>query len=681
MSELTIANALGLGVEAHKAGKFHEADRYYTAILDTQPEHPDANHNMGVLAASLGKHEQALPFFVKALEANLFVEQFWLSYVDALMQLQRLDDVKIAIQKAKANNLPAALIKRLEDTLSNHKSNANHSFYQNELAQLSTLYKQGHLEAVIDKAQQLTKKYPNDFVIWNNLGIASKGFGRLNLAAYAFKKVLSLKPDYAEAHNNMGTVLQDQGNLEGAIEIYKEALSLKPNYADACYNMGIAYEGIGKLKESIKAYKKALSIKPDHPEAFNNMGNSYNIQGEYGAAIKAYKKAISLQPYYAEAHHNMGSALTNQGKSEQAIAAYKKALLLKPDFTEAHLDMGNAQLTLGNFEEAVKSYRQALSIKPDYAEVHYNSSFIYNLKGDLETGLMLFEWRKNIHNPLARASRDGLSWDRTKSLQGKKILVYEEQGLGDIFQFCRYLILLEQKGADVTFQVRSSLHTLVKTMGGNVKLTANLPEENLIDYEAALMSLPHLLNTRLETIPAYPPYLFADPENVAKWKARLSKDSFKIGICWQGSKTKVDIGRSFPLPLFAGIANLANVELISLHKGEGESQVNDIDFGLTVLGDDFDAGEDAFQDSAAVIMNCDLIITSDTAIAHLAGALGCPTWVVLKHIPDWRWMLDRSDSPWYPSMVLYRQDKPGDWATVFYKMQQDLILLLEKKGK
>ena len=220
------------------------------------------------------------------------------------------------------------------------------------------------------------------------------------------------------------------------------------------------------------------------------------------------------------------------------------------------------------------------------------------------------------------------------------------------------------------------MHVLLQTLNSKINFVDSLPEDNAINFEAPLMSLPYLFNTNLETIPMRTPYLYADNEKVISWGDKLSKDKFKVGICWQGSKNKIDIGRSFPLNLFKGISELKGLELISLHKGEGEKQINDIDFELTILGDDFDSGENAFVDTAAVMTNCDLIITSDTATAHLAGALGRQTWVVLKKIPEWRWMLNLNYSPWYCGMTLYRQHQQGNWTNVFKRMQEDLKSLL-----
>jgi hypothetical protein len=342
--------------------------------------------------------------------------------------------------------------------------------------------------------------------------------------------------------------------------------------------------------------------------------------------------------------------------------------------------MGSALNDNGDTDAAIESYKHAINIKPDYAEAFFNLSFPHLLRGRLGKGFNFYEWRLRKKKPTVVPARSNLIWDGEKSLSGKHFVIYEEQGLGDIIQFCRYLPLLEQKGANVTFKVKPKLHALLQTMDSNSKLVTSLPEESKIDFETPLMSLPHLLNTRLETIPATNPYLFADQERVQTWGERVSTDRFKVGICWQGSKSNtMDLGRSFPLSLFEGISRIPNVELISLHKGEGEAQMAGIDFDVTTLGHDFDAGQDAFLDTAAVMMNCNLIITACTSVAHLAGAIGRPTWIALKQTPDWRWMLDRPDSPWYPTMTLYRQESRGDWVDVFETIERDLRSLLQQK--
>ena len=423
-------------------------------------------------------------------------------------------------------------------------------------------------------------------------------------------------------------------------------------------------------------------------EQFPNSVVLYNISGasnaglmQFDAAIDSYKQALKIKPDYAEAYYNMGVALNDKGDPEAAIESYKQALKIKPDYAEAYNNIGIVLKGQGDLEAAIDSYKQAININPDYAEAYYNLSLLHLLRGNLDEGFKYHEWRLKIKKPTAAPVRTNLIWDGEQSLIGKHFVVYEEQGLGDIIQFCRYLPVLEQKGADVTFKVKSNLHALLQTMDSKTILNTSLPEENKIDFESPLMSLPHLLKTSLEIIPITNPYLYADQSKVTTWGEKLSKDSFKVGICWQARKRKVDDGRSFSLSLFEGISKIPNVELISLHKGEGEGQITNIDFDVTTLGSGIDAGQDAFLDTAGVMMNCDLIITCDTAVAHLAGALGRPTWVALKHVPDWRWMLDRPDSLWYPTMTLYRQKNRGDWVGVFDTIEQDLLSLLEQKKR
>jgi tetratricopeptide (TPR) repeat protein len=317
--ELTIDEALKKGVEAHKAGKIQEADKFYTAILQAQSNHPDANHNMGVLAVGLGKQTQALPFFEKALEANASIDQYWLSYVDALVKLQKLDDAQIVIEKAKANGLSDELIKRLEGITSSQNIDSDGSPSQEEVDQLMALYNEGQLGAVVGQAQKLIEQYPHAFVIWNVLGAANNGLGRINEAVEAFQKATQLNPSNPDGHNNLGTALQDQGKLAEAMEALNKALSLKPDYTEAYYNMGNVLLGQGELEEAIEAYKKALSLKPDFVKAYYNMGNALQKQGKPEEAIEAYKKSLSLKPDYAEAYRNHSRLHTYTANDEYFV--------------------------------------------------------------------------------------------------------------------------------------------------------------------------------------------------------------------------------------------------------------------------------------------------------------------------------------------------------------------------
>jgi tetratricopeptide (TPR) repeat protein len=647
--ELTLDEALQKAVEAHKEEKLEEAERLYRAILQSQPLHPDANHNLGVIAVSVNKAEAALPLFKTALEANPKIEQFWLSYIDALIKEKQFDNAKQVLEQSKKQGMVEEKLNILEAKLSpetqiQNVNSANPP--QEKLSSLFEYYQNGQYGDAEKLAISITQECPNHPLAWKALGAILGQIGKKSEAIKAYQRVLQLVPQDAESHNNLGIILKELGRLGEAEASLKQAIALKIDYAEAHSNLGNTLKELGRLEEAESSHRQAIVLKPD----------------------------------YAEPHNNLGVTLQKLGRLDEAEESCRQAIVLIPDFAEAHNNLGNALKELGRLEESEASYTKAIKIKPDYAEAFYNLSFTHLLRGSLEKGFSFYESRLRKKELTVAPARTNLIWDGEKSLSGKHFVIYAEQGLGDIIQFCRYIPLLEQKGADITFKVRPNLHALLQTMDSNSKLVTSLPEENEIDFETPLMSVPHLLNTSLETIPAAPSYLFADQEKIQTWGERISTDRFKVGICWQGSKSNgMDFFRSFPLSLFAGISRIPNVELISLHKGEGEAQMAGIDFDVTALGHDFDAGQDAFLDTAAVMMNCDLIITACTSVAHLAGAIGRPTWVALKQIPDWRWMLDRPDSPWYPTMTLYRQKSRGDWVDVFDTIEWDLRSLLQQK--
>ncbi len=319
-------------------------------------------------------------------------------------------------------------------------------------------------------------------------------------------------------------------------------------------------------------------------------------------------------------------------------------------------------------EEALASYDKALAIKPDYADALFNRGLSALLMGDLSAGWRGYEYRWDRTNAEARKLLAPYPNWKGEDIREKRIIVYEEQVLGDIIQFSRFLTQLVACKAEVTFLLRSTMHRLLSVSAPSVRLVAAPPKGEDFDFQCALMSLPGAFGTSCENLPSSVPYLLAEEGVVARWRERLGDHGLKIGICWQGNPdAKADIGRSFPLRCFQPLAAISGVRLISLQKAHGLDQLGNLPSGMEVerLGEEFDRGPDAFIDTAAVMSCVDLIITSDTSVAHLAGALRRPVWVALKHVPDWRWMLDRSDSPWYPTMKLYRQTIRDDWDSVF----------------
>ena len=340
--ELTIDQALQKAIEAHKAGQIQEADRFYTAILKAQPKHPDANHNLGVLAVSVGKANEALPFLKAALEANPSIAQFWLSYIDVLIKMGRIADAKAVLAQATSKGAKGEGFDRLDERIkeADEEPVGKISKVQEppkaQINELVNLYSQGQLAQTLNQANTLIKQFPNSANLFNIQGAVLRALGQLDLSVDAYKKALAIKPDYTEAYNNMGVTLKEQGKLEEAIEACNKALSLKPDYAEAYYNMGNALRDQGKLEEAIEAYNKALTIKPDYAEAYNNMGVTHKEQSKLEEAIEAYNKALAIKPDHAEAYNSKGNALRDQGKLEEAIEAYNKALTIKPDYAEAH---------------------------------------------------------------------------------------------------------------------------------------------------------------------------------------------------------------------------------------------------------------------------------------------------------------------------------------------------------
>ena len=382
VTELTIDQALQQGVEAHKAGQIQEADRLYTSIIQAQPKNPDANHNMGVLSLGVGKVQEALPFFKTALEANPATAQFWLSYINTLIKLDQLVDAKALLDQAKSKGAKGDGFDELEQRLKGvagvpvGKASKVQQPSQNQQQSVINLYNQGKLQQALEQATVLLQQFPSSSSLYNISGAVYKGLGQLDASVGAYKKALSIKPDYAEAYYNMGVILKHQGKLEEAIEACNKALVIKPDNAEAYNNMGIALQEQGKLEESIEAYNKALAIKPDYADAYYNMGGTLQEQRKLEDALEAYNKALAIKPDYAEASNNMGGTLKEQGKLEEAIEAYNKALAIKPDYAEAYNNMGVTLQNQGKPEAATEAYNKALAIKPDYAGAHRHLSTV-----------------------------------------------------------------------------------------------------------------------------------------------------------------------------------------------------------------------------------------------------------------------------------------------------------------
>ena len=522
----------------------------------------------------------------------------------------------------------------------------------------------------IDAAMQIEGQSAS---IHNSRGNVLRALERFSDAVASYDKAIALKSDFAEPFCNRGTALQELKRFAEALGSYDNAIALKSNYAEAFCNRGLVLQELNRFDEALASYDKAIALRPDYPEAFYNRGLGLQRLKRFDEALASYDQAIALKSDFAEAFCNRAASLRQLKRLNEALASYDQAIALKPDLAEAFFSRGIVQQELKRLDEALASYNRAIAFKPDYAEAIWNRALGMLLLGRYEEGWRDYESRSTAKDfPSRWPDLEVPTW-QGEDLSGRHLLVLEEQGLGDTIQFVRYLPLLAERNCKVTFLAPAKLVRLLRGSMQPVEIVSELKAGQEIDFHVALLSLPLRFNTTLGSIPHKVPYVRAEPELEARWKAQIGAHGFKIGIAWQGNP-KIAEGRSIPLEQFVPLSRVPGVRLISLQKHVGLDQLARLskDAAIESLGEAFDSGPDAFIDTAAVMTNLDLVITADTSIAHFAGALGRPTWIALKHVPDWRWLLDREDCPWYPTMRLFRQPRRDDWASVFAGVNQEL---------
>jgi len=530
----------------------------------------------------------------------------------------------------------------------------------------------GHHQIACDLISQAIAINPKQAAAYSNLGNVWLNLNRPEDALACYDRALRLKPDYAEAHNNRGIALQSLNRLEEALTSYGKAVRLQADYAEAHNNRGIVLQRLGRPEEALASHERALRAKPDYADAHYNCGTALQRLQRPEEALACFARAVQFKPDYAEALNNSGVALHELQRSEEALACYAQALRIKPDYAEAHNNSGVAWLALNRPEQALAEYAQALSIKPDYADAHFNAGLALLLTGDFGRGWEECEWRwQSTAFPSPRRDFPQPLWLGKEPLVGKTILLHAEQGLGDTIQFCRYARRVADAGATVLLEAAASLRPLLASLAGVSRLL--VPGEPLpaFDYHCPLLSLPLAFGTELATIPADIPYLHNDPAHVQAWRARLGDGALpRVGLVWSGNTGhKNDRNRSIPLAEFGKLA-CGQAHFISLQKEvrEADRAVLEQRPDIAHYGDELAD----FAETAALVANLDLVISVDTAVAHLAAALGKPVWLLLPANPDWRWLLGRDDSPWYPSMRLFRQPKLGGWESVIQMIAKEL---------
>jgi Flp pilus assembly protein TadD len=705
--------------------EWEAAATIYQAVLQSASDDAEAWHGFGVLAGQVGRFDVAVSSIERAIDLQPEVPEYQVSLAAAFRALHRLDDLVACLRRRvllTSNDMeahrdlaraladagdPCGAILSYENALELRPDNAA---LHNDLGVL--LGKEGKWQSAIAHFRQVVSLAPDFAAAYSNLGIALTQLERFDEAEIACRRALALDADCAEVHFNLGNILQAADRVDEATDCFENALERNPNYAEAHNNLGVILNSCGQSLEAAQHCRQALAIRADFPEAHYNLANALKVIGQEDEAIDAYCRAVELRANYPEAWNNLGVVLAGRDRITEAVVACQRAVELKPDEGEAHYNLGNAfrgqdelekaaacyrraiefdgnplrahnnlgvvLQDLGQVEKGIACFRRAADIAPDDSGVRMNLAFALLLAGRLEEGWEELEWRRRTKKYAPRTFPQP-EWSG-EDLEGRTILLHSEQGFGDTIQFIRYGSEIKRRGAGrIVVQCQRPLLRLLT----NCPWIDELAEERELpqfDIHAPLMSLPRLFGTVLPTIPDHVPYLETQLNLVETWQPEFAFEGTKIGLTWQGNpKHTRDRFRSIPLGVFEPLGDVPDIRLFSLQKGIDPETLHAEGEGLALVN--LAPKLHDFAETAAALMHLDLVICCDSAVAHLAGALARPTWVLLPYSPDWRWLRGRSDSPWYPTIRLWRQSSPGDWMEVIDRVAHELWVNLNKRHK
>ncbi|HEX8955383.1 MAG TPA: tetratricopeptide repeat protein [Burkholderiaceae bacterium] len=614
--------------QAYAAGRLEEAEAGYRNILAHEPRHADALYLLGGVRQQRGDRTQAESLFRQAL-AMREDPRFLFALAGLLHEMRRHPEAESAFRRT-------------------------------------------------------IELDPGKAVVHLNYGNLLGEIGRFDDAESAYRRALALQPGsdqtgartIAQINNNLGNVLRAMRRHGEAEQAYRSALQLDPTHLPVRLCLAALYGETGRMAEAEQAYREAIAAHPQAADAHNNLGVLLHAAGRAAEAEQAFRRALALRPAFPQALNNLGNLLRKAGQFDEAIAAYDQAVALAPGYAEAHNNLGTALKESGRADAALASYRQALALAPRNADTHLNLACLLLAGGDFGNGWREYEYRWHAAGRTGPPVFTAPLWDGKADLRGKTIYLHAEQGFGDTLQFLRYATLAAERGATVLLGVPPELKRLAASCPGVARILTTGDAAPDFDFHCPLMSLPLAFGTTVDTIPARVPYLAPDADAVAAWNSRLgtrtrSQAVARIGLVWAGKPRKgnpesyaVDRQRSMTLAQLRPLLQTPGLQCYSLQLGEAGEQAR-----AQAELIDFSAELNDFHDTAALIANLDLVISVDTAVAHLAGALGKPVWLLDRHNPCWRWLRERSDSPWYPSMRIFRQAGPGDWAGVVKDVQ------------
>jgi tetratricopeptide (TPR) repeat protein len=681
---ISLQQALDLGVQHHQSGRLREAEGIYRQVLTADPNNPHALHLLGQLSNQVGQAQAALNYIQRAIAQNPTSAQYQASLGAALVTLGRIPEAIDVFQRALL----------LQPDLLDAHANLG-----------VALARIGKFDRAVESLDAAARMAPDNFKILDSLGSALSQAGQHERAIEVLRKALALRSDFAPTHLTLGNALVKLNRTDDATAAYRAALSIRPDYPEALRNLSALLCDGAAVDEAIDLSRRALALQPDSAQAWYTLGRALGRQHRFDEAADALHRALSLEPRFAQAyvelgdvlrrtkafdqaidalnqsleieptalaHYHLGMILLDQGKRKEAIAACLKARSLGLSSPELLNTLGAIHHQLAHFDEALDFFSQSLAINPDYPVAQWNLALLHLLKGQFREGWVGYEarWKAKVVRMPVRYSHGNL-WDG-RDPKNLRILLDCEQGFGDCIQFARYVPLISQRGGRPILAAFPELRRLFLSVPA-VEQVISPPEQiPPFDFQCPLGSLPRWFDTTLENIPANVPYLFADPALAERWRPRVPGDGrIKIGLAWSGKADFTEnTNRSPGLAALAPLSGVSNTWFCSLQKGPAAAEALAPPAGFQIA--DFTAELQDFADTAALIADLDLVICSDTSIAHLAGAMGKPVWLLLSASPDWRWLLERDDSPWYPTMRLFRQSKLGDWQTPLKRIVRDL---------
>ncbi|MEJ2613822.1 MAG: tetratricopeptide repeat protein [Ignavibacteriaceae bacterium] len=634
-----------LAVVKSKLGDFVSAIPLFEEVVKIKREHTEAYYNLALCQHNLNKNEEALKNYKKVIELNPFLSEAHNNIAIIYKNMNKFDEAEKAFRmavKVKPDNYSAM------SNLSGLSINKDKS---KEYQEAFELFQRKEFDAAKNIIIGLLRKAPDNLHLLKSLGI-------INYNLNEFKE---------------------------SIECYKKIIELNENNSEAQYSLGVCYQGLDNNDLALKHYKKAIELNPEYLDAYNNLGLLYSSLKNYDEAEKCFETALKYKPAYFNSIINLGTIKLHRDEYDKALDYFNEAIKISVDEKNiasksvAYCNIGFVHLRRKNLDEAIKYFNIGIDLEPESVLAHYNKAEVLLMQGQFDEGWKEYEWRQGRKD---FGKRKFKPFKPENDLKGKRVLVYAEQGLGDAIQFIRYLPFLKKKGCYIILECSKHLHELLY----NFKYVDKIIERNLVekpnieyDYEVPLLSLPLYFKTNAENIPAGVPYLSVNKNLQEKWADTINEDGkIKIGIVWAGSPIHTnDRHRSVRLQQFLPLLSIEGTHYYSLQKGFQVMQARDYQLLLTEL----DEHIRSFADTAAIIETLDLVITIDTSVAHLAGALGKETWVLLPYLPDWRWLLEGNRSLWYPTMKLYRQPKISDWDSVFLELKKDLIAFVKNKNQ